>query len=205
MKLEVKEILDGIGFETAKLYQRSLFFRVGFDEFGGLPYTKKAEAQDALKQLKVLEKKLLKLPPRVRELWDRSSRSSDDWDSGRSILNEVMRGLGEVIETTEHAVEDPWGTFGSERNRAADSIAYKMLEIYVLGTGDIPGGGRNYEAKTSNPYSVAVQKMFSVLGVDVSYRQPCDRAVKKLKRDNRSEELKALRRISPLRNLASKQ
>ncbi|WP_299636352.1 hypothetical protein [uncultured Ruegeria sp.] len=190
MSPEVRAILKRIGYERAMVKSGSLFLGSGFDNYGGLAFNTKIEARDALEKLERLERALLDVPERVIELWDHHSRRSEDWDAGRNVLADVIFGLRGVIEFAENTIGDPQSKkYG--RNHSADAIAYNMAEIYVLGMGEVPDGkARSSEGKPTGDYTKAVQAMFDELGVkSVSFRQPCERAVKRLVASGHAEFL----------------
>ncbi|WP_170576240.1 hypothetical protein [Ruegeria atlantica] len=185
----VLAILERIGYNRAKFKTASFFFP-GFDDYGGLAFSTKKEAREALEKLERLERALLDIPERVIELWDHSSRRSEDWDAGRSVLGDVINGIRDVKESAESTICNPHDNkYG--RNHSADEIAYKMAEIYVLGMGEVPDGkARSSDGKPTGDYTIAVQSMFEELNVKgVSFRKPCERAVEKLIDSGRAETL----------------
>ncbi len=90
----IEEILNRIGFAEARLYHRSLLpLGGGIDNKGGRAFRSPVDAMKAKKHLGKVAKAIDELPEEARELWDHSSRSSKDWDAGRSILDDAL-GLG---------------------------------------------------------------------------------------------------------------
>ncbi|WP_298854696.1 hypothetical protein [uncultured Ruegeria sp.] len=191
MKPEVRAILEKIGYNQAKRKTASLFFGSGFNETGGLAFSNKATAREALKKIEDVEKALAELPESVLEIWGNNSRSTVDWDTNRCPLSDVIDGLLEIKSQAETAIVDPFeNKYG--RNHAADEIAYKMAEIYVLGMGRVPDGmaRKGDDGKPSGDYTKAVQAMLDELGIkNVGARKPCERAVRKLIESGRAEAL----------------
>ncbi|MCT8159996.1 hypothetical protein [Pseudoruegeria sp. SHC-113] len=190
MKMEVKKILDRIGYAEAVFYHSSLFPLFSVSSEKEMARLEKGAVKDALTRLKAVQKAINNLPEFALEGWSAGSRSSKDWYEGRDTLPEVLGSLADLIEEYQRYIDDPFEDRGRARSWAADEIAFQMACIFVLGRGCMPDGkARGENGNPTGQFTRAVSDMLRELKIRVGFRKPCERAVERL---DGSETFRAL-------------
>ena len=192
MKPELLPVLNGIGYQKALMLDRSLAFLMF--EPGQRPglYKDKTEAKEAHNALEGLRAALLNLPDHALELLEGSSKYSEDWDSGRSPLQNVADGLGRLLEYSEDERARDWSGRGPSRSLVADETARWLAKIFVLGLGEMPSAGES-QGEPSGRFTKAVADVFKLASFKERPREPAHRAVAWLKANNQEEFSKLIK------------
>jgi len=201
MTPELEEVLDGIGWQVAKVYNRSLFFLAWEPtKDGGLLFRSKPDAREGINNLLKLEAALKQIPPTLHSMLSGVLRTSEDWDSGRNPMEEFELGLAEAINIARHEQDKLWTGAGPNAKQAARKVADQMAEIYVLGMGKLPTSGTKPDNSNepSTQFSRAVRDVYRLLDIDAHFMGPCERAVAALEADDGA----GLKRLYDIRNKA---
>ena len=75
-----------------------------------------------------------------------------------------------------------WNGRGASFDAEARYVAWKVTKIYMeLRNGEAPTMSKNDSDEPTSPYTRAVNSVFHLLSIKVSYRSPCEHVIKVLK------------------------
>jgi hypothetical protein len=117
---------------------------------------------------------------------DTISDGSDEFIFERPHLDlilEIESELTAELRRTEDERNLVWNGPGKTFDAEARLIAWKVAEIYMqLKPGQIPTISKSNNDEPTSPYTRAVDSVFRLLLIEISYRSPCEYVVKKLKK-----------------------
>ena len=186
MSEEIERILNGIGWQVAKMNNKSLFFQAWEpSRNGGLYFASKPDAKLGLEKLDAVAHALAELPEYLRLLLGDFSRQPQDWEKERIPMEDFELGLLNLIDYAHREKDELWSGDGPSTKHAARNIAREMAEIYVLGMGKKPTSGSRPD-KSSEPstrFTRAVKAVFHELKIDAHFKAPCEHAIAHLNKD----------------------
>ncbi|PWE29244.1 hypothetical protein DDZ14_17885 [Maritimibacter sp. 55A14] len=189
MTPELERILNRIGFQRAKTYNPSPFFVSSEQSLrGSLLFADKPSARDGVEEMEAILKRINHLPKHLREALDGALRSPEDWDNDRSPLLEFENALEVLLEEGIKEKSQYWTGRGASPKVSANQVASTMAEIYVIGLGKMPTEGEAYDSgEPSTKFSKTVRDVFEHINLRAHFREPCRRAIKELKENDKEK------------------
>lgn len=178
MKPEILAVLNSIGYQQALVYDRSISLKYWDPEKSSSKiWPGKTQAHSGQKDIYNVFKALNDLPSHIVERWETLSKTTEDWDSGRSPFHDTLKGLVQLQQQSILEIETSWAGSGRSKDYRAYDTARKIAEIYILGTGKMPTKGADSEGAPTGEFCKAVDQVFRLAGYSANFRRFAEAAV----------------------------